>query len=49
MMTELIPLSPFADIPGRSWSAPPLCSNEYDSDTLEPLIRYLECLSLIHI
>ena len=47
MMTELIPLSPFADIPGRSWSAPPLCSNEYDSDTLEPLIRYLECSPMI--
>ena len=46
-MTELIPLSPFADIPGRSWSAPPLCSNEYDSDTLEPLIRYLECSPMI--
>ena len=23
-MTELIPLSPFASIPGRRWTAPPL-------------------------
>ena len=41
-MTELIPLSPFASIPGRRWSAPPLSPNKYDPDTLERLIRYLE-------
>ena len=46
-MTELIPLSPFADIPGRSWTAPPLTLNKYDSDVLEPLILYLECSPII--
>lgn len=46
-MTELIPLSPFADIPGRRWTAPPLSPDKYDPDTLEPPIRYLECSPII--
>ena len=46
-MTELIPLSPFADIPGRRWTAPPLSPDKYDPDTLERLMRYLECSPMI--
>ena len=46
-MTELIPLSPFADIPGRRWTAPPLSPNKYDPDTLERLMRYLECSPIV--
>ena len=46
-MTELIPLSPFASIPGRRWTAPPLSPNKYDPDTLERLIRYLENCPMI--
>ena len=46
-MTELIPLSPFSDIPGRRWTAPPLSPDKYDPDTLERLMRYLECSPII--
>ena len=46
-MTELIPLSPFADIPGRRWTAPPLSPDKYDPDTLERLMRYLEYSPMI--
>ena len=46
-MTELIPLSPFASIPGRRWTAPPLSPDKYDPDTLERLMRYLECSPII--
>lgn len=48
MFSEIRPLIPFADLPGKHWSAPPLSKEPHDADTLQKIINYLDNATLVY-